>query len=91
MCRVKKRTKETDLNICSWNVGGLISENHDKTKDPLFIKHINEFDLILLTEIHLGYENIVDIEGFFYYPFCREKSRNNRYFGGIGILIKKKH
>ena len=61
MCRVKRRTKETNLSICSWNVGGLISENHNKTKDPLFINHIKEYDLILLTETHLGYENIVDI------------------------------
>jgi hypothetical protein len=26
---------------------------------------------------------------FFYYPFCRQKFKNNRYFGGLGILIKK--
>jgi hypothetical protein len=30
-----------------------------------------------------------DVENFFYYPFCRQKSKNNRYFGGLGILIKK--
>jgi hypothetical protein len=44
---------------------------------------------VLLSETHVGYETTVDVENFFYYSFCRQKSKNNRYFGGLGILIKK--
>jgi hypothetical protein len=43
----------------------------------------------LFSETHVGYETTVDVENFFYYPFCRQKFKNNRYFGGLGILIKK--
>jgi hypothetical protein len=29
----------------------------------------------------------VESDKFYYYPFCRQKSNNNRYFGGLTILI----
>lgn len=78
----------SSLNICTWNVGGLISEQYNKLQDPNFIKEIDNFDIVLLTETHLGYETHVSIDKFIYYPFCRTKSKNNRYFGGLGVLIK---
>jgi exonuclease III len=70
-------------------VGGLITEKGNKLHDQNFIDQIKEFDIVLLSETHVGYETTVDVENFFYYPFCRQKSKNNRYFGGLGILIKK--
>ena len=79
----------TSLNICSWNVGGLVSEHYDKTSDREFLAEFNNFDLVLLTETHVGYEHNIQFEDFYYYPFCRQKSRNNRYFGGLGILVRK--
>jgi hypothetical protein len=44
---------------------------------------LKEFDIVLLSETHVGYETTVDVENFFYYSFCRQKSKNNRYFGGL--------
>lgn len=31
----------------------------------------------------------IDIDGFQYYPVCRGKYGYNRYFSGLGILIKR--
>ena len=80
---------ETCLNICTWNVGGITSDNINKSTDKLFIDHVKNHDLVLLTETHVGYDTHIDIENFVYYPICRQKSSNHRYFGGLGILVKK--
>ena len=79
-------SREIGLSICSWNVGGLISDHQNKTTDSLFIKQIQNFDMVLLTETHVGYNTPVNIDCFLYYPFCRDKSR---FFGGLGVLIRK--
>lgn len=79
----------TSLNISSWNVGGLKSDAYDKTKDPKFIAEFSNDDIVFLTETHLGYDAGVTFKKFHYFPFCRNISKNNRYFGGIGILIRK--
>ena len=79
----------TSLNICSWNVGGLISENYDKTTDNDFISEFDNSDIVLLTETHIGYKHNIKFENVHFYAFCREKSKNNRYFGGLGILIRR--
>ena len=86
---MKTKNKASFISFCSWNVGGLITEKGNKLHDQNFIDQIKEFDIVLLSETHVGYETTVDVENFFYYPFCRQKSKNNRYFGGLGILIKK--
>jgi hypothetical protein len=82
-------TVDINLNICTWNVGGIISDGVNKFTDKTFTNQIIEFDIVLLTETHLGYNTSIELEGFSYYPVCREKSANNRYFGGLGILVKK--
>lgn len=64
-------------------------DNHNKATDRLFINNIKEHDIVLLLETHIGYNTYIDIDGFQYYPVCRGKSGNNRYFGGLGILIKR--
>ena len=83
------RNKSSYLSFCSWNVGGLISNDNNKVQDSSFVNQIKDFDIVLLTETHVGYDTTVDIDNFLYYPFCRKKSSNNRYFGGLGILIKR--
>jgi hypothetical protein len=77
------------LNICTWNVGGMISDNFNKSTDKLFVDQVKNHDLVLLTETHIGYNTHIEIKDFLYYPICREKSSNNSYFGGLGILVKK--
>lgn len=70
-------------------MGGLFSEHHNKLSDQYFISQINKYDLVLLTETHVGYDTKVELDNFFYYLFCRKKSKNNRFFGGLGIFIRK--
>lgn len=78
------------LNICCWNVGGLITKGCDKTSDPLFLKSIEKYDVVLLVETHVGYNSpIHGIGTFHYHPICRPVTKyNNRFFGGIAILRK---
>ena len=47
---------DTCLNICAWNVGGMVTANLDKSKDKAFIDQIKNFDIILLSETHIGYD-----------------------------------
>jgi hypothetical protein len=55
--------------------------------DHSFLTQINRYDIVLLSETHIGYDTAVESDKFYYYPFCRQKSNNNRYFGGLTILI----
>lgn len=80
---------DTCLNICTWNVGGMISDGINKSTDKLAINQIKNYDLVLLTETHIGYNTNIEITDLTYYPVCRDKSSNNRYFCGLGILVKR--
>ena len=80
----------SNLSFCVWNVGGLISKIHNKLQDPLFIQTINKYDIIMLTETHLGYDAQVNLSGYKYFPVCRNISKNKRHFGGLGLLIRDK-
>ena len=63
----------------------MISDYIDKSSDKLFIDQVKSHDVVLLTETHIGYDTHLEIENFLYYPICREKSSNQRFFGGLGI------
>jgi hypothetical protein len=67
----------------------MMTASQNKTKDKDCIEQFKNFDIVLLTETHVEYNTVISIHGFHYYPFCREKSSNNRFFGGLDILIKK--
>ncbi|CAG2245367.1 unnamed protein product [Mytilus edulis] len=88
MTSQKKNNFFHNITFCVWNIGGLISKHHDKITDPLFLQEIRNYDVVLLTETHVGYNTTVNIEGFNYYPICRPQSTNSRYYGGLGILVK---
>lgn len=79
---------EQNVSICIWNVGGLLSKNKNKLEDDDFIRAINQYDLVLLSETHLAADEPVTLPGYSYFPIGRRKSSNNRYFGGLGILIR---
>ena len=83
----RKDSGTTSLNICTWNVGGLIKDGKNKLNDHSFLTQINRYDIVLLSETHIGYDSAVESDKFYYYPFCRQKSNNNRYFGGLTILL----
>ena len=77
------------VSICSWNVGGLISKSYNKISDPSFVNELTSYDIAFLCETHIGMENHIDIEGFQHIPICRPIARNNRYYGGLAVLIRK--
>ncbi|MEW8548121.1 MAG: endonuclease/exonuclease/phosphatase family protein, partial [Candidatus Thiodiazotropha sp.] len=79
---------QKNVSICVWNIGGLSNKSYNKLQDPQFIRKINYYDIILLTETHIGNGEKISLSGYSFFSICRRKSSNNRYFGGLGILIK---
>ena len=77
------------ISICSWNVGGLVSKSFNKLNDANFRKELTSYDIIFLSESHTGFETHIDLEGFQHFQICRPMSRNNRYYGGLALLIRK--
>ena len=58
--------------------------------EKLFQDNLRNFDILCLQETHIGKDEILnDIPDFCTIPHCRNKSANNRYFGGLLILIRK--
>ena len=80
---------KNSINFCYWNIGGLNTHNTSKLTDHSFIKAIQEYDVVILAETHIGYNTPVFIEKFNYFPVCRDISSNGRYYGGLAILRKK--
>ena len=39
--------------------------------------------------MHTGFDTRIDIEGFQHIQICRPVSTNNRYYGGLALLIHK--
>jgi exonuclease III len=79
------------IKVGCWNVQGLLSKDVDKTKEELFTKEIENFDIIGLLETHIveGQSNIPSINGYDTKYFNRPKhTRATHGSGGIAILIK---
>ena len=74
------------LNFCYWNIGRLFTHNTNKAEDNLFIKKIENYDLVILAETHIGYNTNIVMNTFNYFPVCRNVSTN----GGLAILRKNK-
>ncbi|CAC5355916.1 unnamed protein product [Mytilus coruscus] len=85
---ITNRTFISNITICTWNIGGLISANLNKLTDSNFLNNITAYDIVLLTETHIGKDVNIVLPGYKYFPVCRPKSANNRYFGGLGIFVK---
>ncbi|CAG2184913.1 unnamed protein product [Mytilus edulis] len=83
------KSNQSSVKFGYWNIGGLFSKGMNKAEDPLFLKHIENYDIVFLVETHVGYNSqIHNIGKFHYHPICRKLSNNNRHFGGIAILQK---
>ena len=74
------------IKFCYWNIGGINEHGTNKLDDHFFIKEIQEYDVVILAETHIGYNIPVIIEHFTYFPVCRDISSNGRYYGGLAIL-----
>ena len=83
------RKSSSFISICSWNVGGIISKSYNKLNDSNFIKELSSYDIVFLSETHTGFDTRIDIEGFQHVQICRPISTNNRYYGGLALLIRK--
>lgn len=68
--------------------GGQKSNNNNEVNDPCFLHQIGKHDIILLAEIHVGYDTSINIPGYLYFPMCRTRSKNGRYFGGLAVIYK---
>lgn len=83
---MNKYVYKNSIKICCWNIGGIFTQGENKLNDKLFLKEIKDYDLIILSETHVGYNTYLFIDGFTYFPVCRDMSANGRFYGGIGIF-----
>jgi hypothetical protein len=60
----------------------------NKIDDYDFLQELQEYDVVILSETHLGYSDNLHIDGYSYFPVCRNVSSNGRYYGGLGIFRK---
>jgi hypothetical protein len=82
-----------NLSIGFWNIDGLYEGASNLRTCKLDYKNVkenlNNFDIIGLVETHCGPDEIINLHGYKTFLNCREKNnRNNRYYGGISVLIK---
>ena len=81
------------LTVGCWNFEGLF-ENVNGTKickleEKTFQDTIKKFDILCLQETHIGNDtSFTKLKEFHTIIHCRNKSANNRYFGGFLIFIR---
>lgn len=46
---------KNSIRVCHWNVGGIFTHGENKLNDKLFLKEVQNHDLIILSETHVGY------------------------------------
>ena len=76
------------LTVGCWNIEGIYEKvngvNLCKLEDHTFQKILSKFDIFCLQETHVSQTEIIPrFEHFRTIPHCREKSANNRHFGGM--------
>lgn len=54
----------------------------------IFFFKLQEYDVVILSETYLGYSDNLQVDGYSYFPVCRNVSSNGRYYGGLGIFRK---
>ena len=82
--------KKKSLKFALLYVGGLVSQDLNKTCDSRFMNTLEKFDIIFLVETHIGHGQLPHKIGpFYFHAVCRPMSKhNNIHFGGLGILCK---
>ena len=58
----------------------------NKIDDYDSLQELQEYDVVILSETDLGYSDNLHIDGYNYFPVCRNVSSNDRYYGGLGIF-----
>ena len=82
------------LTIGCWNIQGIYEKVNrvkvSKLDDELFLKKLKKFDILCLQETHCGPMDVPTVpEDYIPVSHCRSLSSNNRYFGGMLLLIRK--
>ena len=81
--------------IGCWNIHGAYYNINgyriNKLEDPSFLEVLDTHDILCLQETHCGQNDLVNSHIHHYHgiPHCRKISKNNRYFGGMLLLIRK--
>ena len=72
----------------TWNINGLTNLNRDLRLNVIYDTNA---DIVALNETHQGpTDNFSVIQyKWFSHPRLRKRSNLNRYFGGVGILVKQ--
>ena len=88
-CNNRLNTVVPAIRISAWNINGLISKDHDKTKDPTFISLVNENDIVILTETKCQSNQTIYIPGYYsFHLYRRALETAKTESGGIIILCK---
>ena len=82
------------LTVGCWNIEGIYEKINGikicKLEDETFQDMLKTFDILCLQETHTSQlENFKQVENFIAIPHCRKISKNNRYFGGMLLFIRK--
>lgn len=81
--------------IGCWNIHGAYYNINgyriNKLEDPSFLEVLDTHDILCLQETHCGQNDLVNSHIHHYHgiPHCRKISKNNRYFGGMLLFIRK--
>jgi hypothetical protein len=66
------------------------NSNNPKIRDKDFLDEVCKNDIICLSEIHCGYDDDINIDGYKCFKLCRSVTKRiNRHFGGIAIYYKE--
>ena len=83
------------IKIGCWNMHGAYYKVNgfsiNKLEDPSFLDTLREHDILCLQETHCGTNDLLNshIQAFHGIPHCRKISGNNRFFGGMLLLVRK--
>ena len=77
------------LKIGYWNIYNVHKDGVAKTEDDVVHKIIDYHDIFCLSELHCAEKDVPEIEGYGCYKVCRQKSKINRYFGGLAVYYKQ--
>ena len=78
-----------------WNIHGAYYNVNgykvNKLEDPTFLEVLRTHDILCLQETQCGQNDLMSchLQDFKSIPHCRKISSNNRYFGGMMLLIRK--
>ena len=88
--------KCANLRVLAWNVHGLVEKlsssiRINKLENDDFLSIVKKHHIVALTETHLGDKDSkeITVQGYKTFYVCRKISKNNRFYGGILILVKE--